>query len=242
VLALTGCFATPQAQLDFSDTEQARITEIKVTGGSGDVAIRTAARTDTAINRVVRYRGGEPGRTYRIEGSVLTVETRCGGDCGVTYDIEAPAGVKVTGALQSGDIRLTGVGAVDVQVTSGDVTVDNATGPVTVRTTSGDVVASAVTGAATLTATSGDIEARALSGPATARTTSGTIDLHLVKAAAVQARANNGDVQVTVPPGRYQVRVDTDNGDQNVTVANDAAAPTLLDVATDNGDVTVREG
>jgi hypothetical protein len=242
VLALTGCFATPQAQLDFSDTEQARITEIKVTGGSGDVAIRTAARADTAINRVVRYRGGEPGRTYRIEGSVLTVETRCGGDCGVSYDIEAPAGVKVSGGLQSGDIRLAGVGTVDVEVTSGDVTVDSATGPVTVRTTSGDIIAGAVTGATTLTATSGDIEARALTGAATARTTSGNIELHLAEVGAVQARANNGDVQVVVPPGRYQVRVDTDNGDQDVTVANDASAPTLLDVTTDNGDVIVREG
>src|SRR4051812_36957705 len=104
VLALTGCFATPQARLDFSDTEQAGITEIRITGGSGDVAVRTSARADTSIRREVRYRGGEPGRTYRIEGSVLSIDTNCGRDCGVSYDIEAPAEVAVTGRTTSGDV------------------------------------------------------------------------------------------------------------------------------------------
>ncbi|GAA0812590.1 DUF4097 family beta strand repeat-containing protein [Spirilliplanes yamanashiensis] len=241
-LSLTGCFATPQAQLEFSDTETAKITEIRLSGGAGDVLVRSSSRADTAVNRVVRYRGAEPERTYRIEGSVLTIDTRCGNDCFVTYDIEAPAGVAVTGSLGSGDIRLTRVGKVDVELQSGDVTVDGATGTVAVRTTSGDIVASGVKGAVELTATSGDVEARGIAGAVTAETTSGNVELRLAEAVAVRARASNGDVTVAVPQGAYRVQVATGNGDQEVSVPDVASAAHLLDVVTDNGDVYVRFG
>ncbi len=242
VLSLTGCFATPQARLDFSDTEQAKITEIRLSGGSGDVTIRTSARTDTAINRVVRYRGAEPGRTYRIEGSALSIDTRCGPDCGVSYEIDAPTGVNVTGGTTSGDVRLAGVGTVDLDVRSGDVSVESATGPVTIETTSGDIIAGDVRGATTLKATSGDVEGRGLAGAATVQVTSGSVELHLTKPVAVRARATSGDVLVTVPRDRYQVQVATANGDENVSVPHDASASHLLDVSTTNGDVTLREG
>lgn len=241
-LALAGCFATPRAQLDFSDTEKAKITEIRLSGGSGDVSIRTSARTDTAINRVVRYRGTEPGPTYRVEGAVLAIDTNCGRDCSVDYDIEAPAGVAVTGTVTSGDVDLAGTGAVDLDVTSGDVTVSGATGAVGVGTTSGNITASGVTGATTLKARSGDIEGRGLAGTVTAEATSGDVELELAKAAPVTVRVTSGDVDVTVPRDRYRVQVGADSGDQDVTVPNDPAATNLLDLTASSGNVTLREG
>ena len=242
VLSLTGCFATPQARLEFSDTEPAKITEIRLSGGSGDISVRTSSRADTAIQRVVRYRGSEPGRTYRIEGSVLSIDTRCGNDCGVEYDIEAPAGVAVTGGTTSGNVSLTGVGPVDLRVRSGDVTVAGATGAVAVETTSGNIIVSAVQGTTTLRATSGDIEGRALGGAATVEATSGNVELHLTKPAAVKAKATSGDVEVTVPRDRYQVRVDTGNGDEDVSIRSDASATHVLDLTASNGNVTLSEG
>jgi Putative adhesin len=240
-LTLTGCFATPQAQLDFSDTEPVRITSIRISGGSGDVAIRTSARTDTVIRRVVRYRGAEPERTYRIEGSVLSIDTRCGNDCGVSYDIEAPAGVSVTGGTTSGDVRLAGVKDVEIDVRSGDVTVDDASGAVHVETTSGNITASAVRGETRLKAASGDIEGRALAGAVVAEATSGTVELGLTRPAAVSAKATSGDVRVTVPRDRYQVRVRTGSGNEAVGVPNDPAATNVLDVSATSGDVTLEE-
>jgi len=154
----------------------------------------------------------------------------------------APAGVKVGGELQSGDIRLAGVGAVDVTLTSGDVGVDSAAGAARVGTTSGDIVAGAVRGDVTLHTPSGNLEAGGVGGAADLQTTSGNIEAQLLTPAAVRAHADNGDVQVIVPDGTYRVRVSPDNGDQDVTVPDTPAAVHLVDVQTDNGDVIVRHG
>ena len=59
---------------------------------------------------------------------MLHIDTDCGHDCSVSYEIEAPAGVAVRGELSSGDVGLTGSGSADVTLTSGDIMVRDATG------------------------------------------------------------------------------------------------------------------
>lgn len=237
--ALAGCTASVPTQLDFSDTEK-KVTEIVIASGSGNVAVRTAGINDTRIKRVVRYHGDEPGRTYRLAGTVLHLDTDCGHDCSVDYDIEAPTGVTVRGEVTSGDLNLTGIATADVTVSSGNVRVNGATGEVRAEASSGDITVTDLKGTVRLVATSGDIKGHGLGGAAlSAEATSGDIDLELAKPGPVTARASSGDVSVRVPEGRYQVRTTADSGEQQVSIPHDPASPHILDLSADSGNVTV---
>jgi len=126
--------------MTYNDTEKAKITDIVLSGGSGDVKITTAAVDETTIQRIIR-RTTNPGGSYKLSGSTLSIDTSCGLNCSVSYEIQTPPGVKVRGNLDSGDVQLAGVADTTVQVSSGDVMVTDATGPVKVETTSGDMPA-----------------------------------------------------------------------------------------------------
>ena len=236
--ALTAACGGIGARLTFTDTEKSKVTEIAMQGGSGDVTVHTAAVTQTTITRVVQH-SSDPGPSYRMEGTVLRIDTSCGPDCTVSYDITAPAGVAVTGGLTSGDIRLTDVRTANVTLTSGDIEVHGATAGVTARSRSGDMGVTGVKGAVTLEAGSGDVRAVDLAGPVTARTNSGDIDVTLTEPANVTVEGSSGDVRVSVPAGAYRVRADTGSGDANVGIDNDPTATNMLDIRTRSGDVTV---
>ena len=234
---LAGCGGVG-ARLTFNDTVAA-VNEIVLTGGSGDVMIRTSAIKETKITRVI-HRNSDPGRTYEIKGSVLTIDTDCGDNCSVTYDIEAPAGVAVRGELRSGDIGLTEVGATNVTVTSGDIMVSKAKGDVRAKATSGDINVVDSIGKVTVLSTSGDVRALNIDGAVEARTTSGDVDVQLTEVNSVTAKATSGDVNVIVPDGKYQIRTATASGDaQIVGVVNDPAAKSVIDMSAASGDATL---
>lgn len=168
---------------------------------------------------------------------MLTIDTDCGSNCSVTYDIEAPLNVAVRGELRSGDIGLSGVGKTDVTVTSGDIMVSKATGDVRAKATSGDVDVVDSTGKATVLSTSGDVRALNINGAVEARTTSGDVDVKVTTVSSVIAKATSGDVNVIVPPGSYQIRTDTGSGDaQVVGVVNDPKAKSVIDLSATSGD------
>jgi Putative adhesin len=226
------------ARLTFTDTEKAKVTEIAMQGGSGDVTVHTAAVTETTIKRVVQH-SSDPGPSYRMDGTVLLIDTSCGPDCTVSYDIQAPAGVTVTGGVTSGDVRLTDVKSADVTLTSGDIMINGATAGVKAISRSGDMTVAGGKGPVTLQAGSGDVRAVDLAGPVNARTNSGNVDVTLTTPASVTAQASSGDVRITVPAGAYQVRTDTGSGDASVGIADDPSATNVLDVRTRSGDVTI---
>jgi hypothetical protein len=236
---LSGCGGVG-VTLTYQDTEKVKVTDIVLTGRSGDVSVTTAAIAETRITRVV-HRRTDPEPSYRIEGTVLHLDTDCGPDCTASYQVEAPAGVKVRGKLQSGDIALAGVGASDVTVTSGDVVVDGATGSVKVKTTSGDITVRDATAGASLAATSGDLRAIDVGGsPVSAKTTSGDVTVRTTAVGSVTAQATSGDVSVLVPDGAYRVNTSLKSGDaQVVGIRHDPAATNVIDVRTHSGDVTV---
>jgi len=240
LVAMGGCDEMQQARLDFSTTEKVKITEIRISGGSGDVAVGSGPAGEVRIDRVVRYRGAEPGKTYRIEGSVLHVETDCGPRCGVSYDIHAPAGVAVRGETNSGDLILTDVSTVDVRVDSGRVSVTDATGDVKVVATSGDIRAVNVAGNLTADVTSGTIDARGLTGTTTQITaTSGDVTLSLGTAGDVRADVTSGSIDLAVPPGPYKIDATASSGEVDIRVPTDPAGQHHLDLTTKSGDITV---
>ncbi|SDZ25961.1 Putative adhesin [Micromonospora pattaloongensis] len=241
LVALPGCAVLAERQLDFTDTEAVKITEITIAPGSGDIVIRTGPVSAVRIKREVRYRGDEPGATYRIDGAVLAVETDCGRQCSVSYDILAPEGVSVRGENGSGDLELTDVSAIDVTVGSGDITVIRPSGAVTARTGSGDIRLVDAAGGVSARTGSGSIDAHGLGrSRVDAETGSGDITLGLTSPADVRAHASSGSIELTVPSAGYRVAVTTGSGSRNVDVTHEPAGAHLLELETGSGDVTVR--
>jgi hypothetical protein len=236
---LTGCAGVVGARMTYEDTVKTKITEIQITGGNGDVLVRTGAGDQTAIKRIVR-RSTNPGESYRLAGTVLQLDTSCGNNCQVSYEIQAPAGVAVSGELRSGDVQLTGVGTTDLRLTSGDITVRDATGPVQLRATSGDIRVLDAKSTVKVQSTSGDIQALNAGGAVDLKLTSGDITAKLAVPASVTAQTTSGDVNVIVPAGAYQVTADTSSGDSTVNgIASDAKAKNVIHVQTRSGDANV---
>ncbi|HEY0002997.1 MAG TPA: DUF4097 family beta strand repeat-containing protein [Actinoplanes sp.] len=236
---LTGCAGVVGARMTYQDTEKTKITEIRITGGSGDVLVTTGAATETTIKRIVR-RSTNPGESYRLDGTKLLLDTSCGNNCQVSYEIQAPAGVAVGGELRSGDVQLTGVGTTDLKVTSGDVTVRDATGPVQLRATSGDIRVLDAKSTVKVQSTSGDIQALNAGGAVDLKVTSGDITANLAVPASVTARTTSGDVNVTVPAGAYQVTEESSSGDSTMNgITSDPKAKNVIRVETRNGDTNI---
>ncbi|HEU4346633.1 MAG TPA: DUF4097 family beta strand repeat-containing protein [Actinoplanes sp.] len=236
---LAGCGGVG-ARLTFNDTEPVKVTEIVMTGGSGDVTVRTAAIDETRISRIV-HRNSDPGRTYRLDGTVLHIDTDCGRNCSVSYVIEAPAGVAVRGELRSGDVGMDGVGAADIVLTSGDISVRNAVGMVTARSTSGDIDVLNARKGATLAATSGNVRAINVGGgPVGVRVTSGDVEVKLTAPGSVTAETTSGDVNVIVPAGDYRVGAAAGSGDVQVNgIVDNPTSKNVINVHTGSGDATV---
>jgi DUF4097 and DUF4098 domain-containing protein YvlB len=236
--ALAGCGGVG-ARLTFNDTVKTKVTEIVMSGGSGDVTVKTAKVTETQITRII-HRNSDPGETFQLKGTVLNIDTDCGHNCNVSYEITAPEGVAVSGELASGDVGLTGIATADVTVRSGDIAIQGATGKVKVKATSGDITVADSAGPVAVETTSGDLHAIEIGGPVTAKVTSGDVDLKLSAVTSVTAEATSGDVNVIVPAGAYQVRTHTGSGDANLGgITNDATSKNVLDIGTGSGDVSI---
>ncbi|WP_436522668.1 DUF4097 family beta strand repeat-containing protein [Actinoplanes sp. HUAS TT8] len=239
VAVLAGCDGAVGARMTFDDTEKTKVTDIVLTGGGGgDVTVTTGNVTETHIKRIVSGGNGS-GQAYQISGSTLTLPTACGFNCHISWEVQAPTGVKVSGSIHSGDVNLTDVGAVDLSLTSGDVMIDGSAAPVKVKATSGNVSIARAPGV-TLEATSGDMQARDITGPIDARVTSGNLDLELSKPASVTAEVISGDLHLLVPTGSYQIKQRSGTGDATITgVTDDPKSPNVLDLRARSGDLSV---
>jgi hypothetical protein len=243
VTALAGCGGGIGARLTYDDTEKVKVSEIVLTGGSGDVTVTTAAIADTRIKRIVRTDGADdPQASYQLNGTVLTLDTSCGHQCQVSYEIQAPTGVAVRGKLGSGTLTLSDITGADVTMGSGNAAIDRASGTVSLKSGSGDIVANDLRGQTTLVAGSGNVEAHGLAGgkAVRAQTGSGDVTVELTEIASVTARTGSGDVEVLVPDGAYQVKTRNGSGDaQVIGIADDPKAKNVIDVQTGSGDARV---
>jgi hypothetical protein len=117
--------------------------------------------------------------------------------------------------------------------------------PVTVRTTSGDVASSGYRGSARVDTTTGDVSFNGWCGfNLQIRADAG--DVRAVAACSperLQLRSRQGRVDALVPPGRYRVDAESDEGRRSVrgvSVADDA--PFQIQALSTTGDVTVGSG
>jgi DUF4097 and DUF4098 domain-containing protein YvlB len=259
ILAATGCGLVWNTLSD-GLVQDAPVTEVRISGGSGDITVIGDATTGVDVRRTVRYVGEtKPGQTMSVSGGVLIVNTDCGLRCSASYEVHVSKGVKLTGKNDSGAVHARGVSDVDIELDSGDIEIDGATGSVAAKADSGRVRVTDVGGAATLSADSGDvevdnvagrlsvtvgsgrIEATGIGGDAISlETDSGDISATLRNAANVTARADSGQVTLTVPDNCCRVEANAGSGHEEIRVRQNSTSGYLLTVRTGSGDITIR--
>jgi len=222
-----------------TDTVSQAIRSVKLEGDSGSVKIRTGPGPST-VHQAVHYnwRSKPEGPFYRMDGDQLVLGA-CDTNCTVDFEVVVPAGVPVTGNLDSGGLDIAGVSSVDVQSDSGHARVENVSGPVKLRLESGSIDLRDV-GEVQLRSDSGSVTGRDVRGPVDVTASSGSVDFTLAQANDVKVHADSGSIDLAVPGGPYRVQGSSDSGHREIGVPTDGSAQRLLDLTTDSGSVTVR--
>lgn len=223
VTALSACGMAFASTFEDDTALKGGITAVELDDiGSGQVTVRGGA-SKASLHREIRYRGDKPdGQTHRIDNGMLKLRS-CGSRCSVHYTVDVPAGLPVSGGTSSGAIELSRVGEVDVSTESGSIRLDDVSGPVKAKTSNGE------------------IEGRGLKGDRTdVETSNGKVTLTPAEPQDIRAKTSNGAIRITVPAGPYRVSTRTGNGDREISIPNDPSARYHLDLATSNGDITVK--
>jgi len=222
-----------------SKTLSETIRSVKLEGDSGSVKIRTGTGPSTVHEKVSYHWRSKPGDTfYRVDGDQLVL-TDCGNNCSVDFEIVVPAGVPVSGRLDSGALDVAGVASVDVQSDSGRAKVEDVSGAVNLRLSSGSVDLRDV-GPVTVHSDSGSVTGRGVRGPVDVTAESGRVEFALTQANDVKVKADSGSIEVEVPGGPYRVEGNSDSGHRDIGVPTDGSAQHVLDLTTDSGSVKVR--
>ncbi|WP_410666952.1 DUF4097 family beta strand repeat-containing protein [Amycolatopsis sp. cmx-4-68] len=227
------------SDFDNTQTVSQTIRSVKLEGDSGSVKIRTGTGASTVHEKVSYHWRSKPGETfYRVDGDQLVL-TDCGNNCSVDFEVVVPAGVPVSGRVDSGGLDIAGVSSVDIQADSGHARVEDVPGLVKLRLESGGIDLRDV-GEVQLHADSGSIKGTGVRGPVDVTSSSGSVDFALTEANNVKVKADSGSVDVEVPGGPYRVVGDSDSGHRDIGVPTDGSAPHTLDLTTESGSVTVR--
>jgi Putative adhesin len=184
-------------------------------GAADAVIVGSHTRPTVEVRRTDSFAFGRPAESRRdVSGGVLRLDSRC------------PQTVLPTCSAR---YRLT--------------VPDNV--PVTVRTDSGDVRFRSFRGSARIDTQTGDISADGFCGfSLVARADTGAVRATASCAPErLQLRSRTGSVDAVVPPGRYRVDADSDEGDRRVSgVTATDDAPFQIQALSGTGDVTVVGG
>jgi hypothetical protein len=213
------------------------IRGVKLNGDSGSVKIRTG--TTASVRQHLHYMWRDkPGNAFHVDGDQLVLED-CGNHCSASFEVVVPAGIPVSGKLDSGMLDVAGASSVDVQADSGSAKIENVSGLVKLRHDSGSVELHDV-GEVQLQNDSGSIRGDSVRGPVDVTSSSGSVRFALAQENNVKVHADSGSVEVTVPGGPYHVIGSTDSGHRRIDVQTSDSASHTLDLTTDSGSVTVR--
>jgi hypothetical protein len=239
LLLLSACEWTMARNTDSDESAVGeRITSVRLANDAGDVTIRVG--DTTMVRRTVHYDRDRPGGTHRVDKDVLVIDACPVRDCWIDYDVTVPAGTTVQGAVESGRLDVDGVASVNLKASSGNVTVRHVTGPVNVDSSSGNVEVSDVGGATAIKAQSGNVSVDDARAAVALQAESGQITARLSSPQNVRVQAASGNVEVTVPSGKYRVTTAADSGHVDSDVTDDASATHQLDLRTESGNITVR--
>ncbi|MFL6118366.1 DUF4097 family beta strand repeat-containing protein [Actinophytocola sp.] len=218
-LLLAACNWVGIADEKFSDsrTLSESVGEVRIASDSGDVTITSGDKLE--VHRDVSYGDAKPGETFHVDGNVLVLEDCPEQDCRVDYDVTVPKVTKVSGHLDSGDLEVTGATSANVEAESGDVTLRDVDGEVNAK------------------ARSGNVDLSGIQGAVVAGARSGNVTVALAEPGSVTASTSSGDVDVTVPKGRYRVVIQADEATNEL--GGGTSGP-RIELRSDSGDVTLR--
>ena len=218
-LVLAGCGWVGQNSFDDHEALGQAVTEVRFANDSGSVTIKVG---DTAeVGRKIRYGEDKPGKTHRVEDGVLIVEACPVRDCAIDYELTVPADAKVSGHVDSGNVEVAGVASANVEAESGAVTVRDVAGEVNAAVQSGSIDLSGIGGAVVAGAESGDVR----------------VGLDAEKSVSVETQS--GNIEVTVPSGKYHVTASTESGDLTNDLGDDPSG-TPIEASAQSGNVTIR--
>ncbi|MFE4361038.1 hypothetical protein DR950_12780 [Kitasatospora xanthocidica] len=221
---LSACGLAPDNNFDDDATVSDKITAVRLDTTSGGVTLRGKDGLDkVSVHRSVSYKNDKPGVTSRVENGVLVLGG-CGQYCSVTYTVEVPPGLPVSGQTNSGSVNLTQVGNVQVSTHSGAVSLDGVNGTTEVKTTNGAITGRGLNGSRIQT-----------------ETHNGAIDLVSTKPQDVSASTSNGAITLVVPSATYKVSAKTGNGHKDIGVSDDPSGRYQLDLSTSNGRIQVKQ-
>ncbi|HEY2699077.1 MAG TPA: DUF4097 family beta strand repeat-containing protein [Pseudonocardiaceae bacterium] len=231
------------------------ISEVHVDSGAGDVSVQVGSTA--SVHRIVHYADSKPGSSQTVAGGVLTLND-CGENCTADYVVTLPANAKVDGGTSSGNITVSGASSVDVQASSGDVSVEAATGSVSVTSSSGDIKIASAGADVQAKSSSGDIAVNGVTGTVSLQTSSGKLQATGTKGASTTAHGNSGDIvvspavaqnldlqstsgdiTVTAPGRSYKVNVPAGSGDHRIGIPTDPNGQFTITASANSGDVKI---
>ncbi len=83
-------------------TVSARVTAVVINGGSGSIDVTGSSRSTVSVSQRATYSGKPPAVAHVLRGTTLTLSYTCPTElvCGVSYDVQVPAGVAVSVAAR----------------------------------------------------------------------------------------------------------------------------------------------
>jgi hypothetical protein len=210
----------------------ADVTMIDVDNTSGSVTIvGTAGREEITVTARISDGLRRTGERQQLVDGRLELDATCpaiGSNwCEVDYRIEVPAGVPIRADTDNGGIDARGTDStVHLSTDNGSVEVNDVGGDLTIDGDNGSIRADDLT-----------------TDTVRAETDNGSIVLELLEPPSnVEARSNNGSVEVVLPRTEdfYNLAIATDNGDVSGDIRHDPTSTRHITIATDNGDVTAR--
>lgn len=244
VIATLGASMTAAADCDYREPRSAEVdaagaTKIVIEARSGDLKVlgsttprvrvkgEACAPTKAALSHI-KIEARRDGDTVIVK-AVLPEERLSfeGGSLDLIVDIPANLPVKITDS--SGDTDIAHVGALELEDSSGDATIQDASGDVSVTDSSGDIRIVSVRGNVAVRDSSGDVTLEDIGGNvAIPIDSSGSLSIRRVHGGVHITNDSSGDISIAAVD--KDVAIDNDSSGDirivdvggNFTVANDS--------------------
>jgi hypothetical protein len=126
-------------------TVSSRVTAVVINGGSGSINVTGSSRSTVSVSQQATYSGKPPAAAHALRGTTLTLSYKCPAElvCGVSYNVQVPAGVTVSVGTGAGSVTLTSLaGTVSARASAGLITAVDLRSPVaSFKSNAGGVVA-----------------------------------------------------------------------------------------------------
>ena len=177
--------------------------------------LRVAAVQGSSPIHVMERPTGDASSRHGVAGSVATIASRC------------PGGISLEDCHMDYQVTMPSSVALTVNGSAGQISLMGGPANVQLKTSAAEVSGSAL--------------AR---GSYTVATDAGKVDLSFASPPTlVNVKTQAGEINVTVPGNAsYRVKASAPVGDEKVAVPNDPAATNVIELSTQVGDISVRQG